>query len=56
MGYLLLSGLVLNLIGLILTAMSFGSSAESRKRTRGVEGYTLLPFCTLVSFNGESSC
>jgi hypothetical protein len=29
MGYLLLSGLVLNLIGLILTAMSFGSITET---------------------------
>ena len=29
MGYLLLSGLVLNLIGLILTAMSFGSMSPT---------------------------
>ena len=29
MGYLLLSGLVLNLIGLILTAMSFGSMSQT---------------------------
>jgi hypothetical protein len=29
MGYLLLSGLVLNLIGLILIAMSFGSITET---------------------------
>jgi hypothetical protein len=29
MGYLLLSGLVLNLIGLILVAMSFGSMSQT---------------------------